>query len=76
MKANFVYLPIKEILFTQELGQYCTYGIEVLERGVLHSKISDISTDKNFVADLARRCTLGQLDPIHLLDVIEDLLGT
>lgn len=36
--------------------------------------VSDVSTDRAAVEQLARRCTEGQLDPIHLLDVVEDAL--
>ena len=76
MESYFTYIPVKEDLFSQELGHYFSYGIEMVKKGVLYHKISDISTDKNFVADLAQRCTLGQVDPIHLFDIIEDSLGT
>ena len=75
MKRDFIYIPVKESLFSQELGSYCSFGMEVIENGVLHSKISDVSTDENFVAALARKCTAGELDPVHLPDVIEDSLG-
>ena len=36
--------------------------------------IPDISCDKSFVDSLALRCSRGQLDPIHLLDVVLDAL--
>lgn len=76
MKSDFSYIPVKEDLFSRELGHYISFGIEALEHGSLCRRISDISTDEDFVAALARKCTSGQLDPIHLLDVIEDSLGT
>ena len=75
MKNELIYIPVKEALYSQELGYYCSFGIEVIEQGLPRLKVTDISTDGDFVAELAQRCTVGQLDPIHLYDVIEDSLG-
>lgn len=75
MKHDFIYIPVKESLCSQELGRCFSFGIEVQEQGLPCLKVADISTDESFVAKLARRCTSGQLDPIHLFDVIEDSLG-
>lgn len=36
--------------------------------------VRDISSDKETVSHLAERCLKLQLDPIHLLDVVEDFL--
>ena len=74
MKHNSIYIPVKESLYSQELGRYFSFGIEVQEQGPQRLKVSDISTNESFVAELARRCTSGQLDPIHLYDVVEDSL--
>lgn len=38
-------------------------------------RISDVSTDRNFVKKLTELCNRAQLDPIHLKDVIEDALA-
>ena len=75
MKNELIYIPVKETLYSQELGHYCSFGIEVIEQGSLRLKVADISTDGDFVAELVQRCSVGQLDPIHLYDVIEDSLG-
>ena len=72
---NFAYIPVEEELFSQELGNYRSCGMEVFENGSLHYKVSDISADENLMRVLARRCTDGLLDPIRLFDVIEDRLG-
>lgn len=37
--------------------------------------IPDISCDKSFVDALAQRCTIEQLSPTHLLDVVLDALS-
>jgi hypothetical protein len=68
------YHTVREILTTEEFGTYTTYGIigvENLDDSVIVF-VPDVSTDRTFVEDLARKCTEGCLSPIHLKDVIED----
>ena len=45
------------------------YGIEAVKCVIA---VPNISTDKQKVADLIRRCNEGQLATVHLKDVIED----
>lgn len=58
---------------------YTTYGILAARdlRGCQQvvQFISDVSLDRAFVEALARRCTAAQLDPCHLLDVVEDAIS-
>lgn len=75
MMHEFIYIPVRESLFSRELGHYLSFGLVASENGVPHSKVSDISTDESFVTELAQQCSAGYLDPIHLYDVIEDSLG-
>ena len=62
-------------LHNHDLGRM-SYGIqaEVRKHGSwsCEAHIPDISCDEAFVEKLARRCTNGQLSPIHLLDVVLD----
>ena len=55
-----------------------TYGIAATteENGICTytAYIPDISCSRDFVEALAKRCTEGQLNPIHLLDVVLDAL--
>lgn len=61
-----------------EIGAYRSYGLKVvakeadLETIVL--TIPDISPDKAFVAFLAEAFEREQLEPIHLPDVLENML--
>ncbi len=67
----FFYIPIEEELTTPEMGSYQSFGIRVEnEAGETVSVVSDISTDQQMVAELAKRCTNGELAPEHLHDVI------
>ena len=74
----FRYALISEKLFSSELGRYRSFGIRAFQKTECGWRevafVSDVSTDRAAVEQLARRCTEGQLDPIHLLDVVEDAL--
>ena len=75
MTRDFTYIPVRKDLISPELGYYSSFGMEVLEEGTLSLKVSDISTNESLVTVLAQRCTAGQLEPSHLFNVIEDMLG-
>ena len=74
----FRYIPVSEELSSPLLGQYHSFGIAAQKEVAGHwqtcCQVADISTDPIFVENLAARCTAGQLEPVHLLDVIEDAL--
>lgn len=65
------YSCFKERKHDNEYGDYITYGI-LLDGEVA---VSDLSLDGVRVRDLVARCNEGNLDPIHLPNVIEDFLG-
>ena len=74
-----VYLVVKESLFHPYVGRYISYGIKAVDitenmqlDGVF---ISDDPKYLKIVLDIAQRCTLFQLDPIHLMDIIEDSIS-
>ena len=73
MKIVYTYRVVCQKLSAPELGSYTTYGI-LAAREVVQF-ISDVSLDRAFVEALARRCTAAQLDPCHLLDVVEDAIS-
>lgn len=78
MTFIFRYALVSEQLFSSELGHYRSFGIQAFQQTECGWReaafVSDVSTDRAAVEQLARRCTEGQLDPIHLLDVVEDAL--
>lgn len=37
--------------------------------------VSDISCNREFVSNLAEKCSVGQLDPIHIYDVVIDAIS-
>ena len=73
MKIVYTYRVVCQKLSAPELGPYITYGLRGCQQVVQF--ISDVSLDRAFVEALARRCTAAQLDPCHLLDVVEDAIS-
>lgn len=74
----FQYLPIENKVFSPYLGWYRTFGLRVLRTGGKGEEevmvLPDVSTDFGFVLRMAGLFTEKQLDPVHLLDVIGDLI--
>ena len=71
------YQPTKNYLFSNESGLHVSFGIDVTDNNdqtIL--SISSVSTDRKKVVDLCELCTELQLDPIHLVDVLDDTFLT
>lgn len=73
--GRYLYEAVRHTAISEEIGDYVTYGIRVSEEGRELGFIPDVSTDGEAVERLAANCTAEVLDPIHLDDVIEDLLA-
>lgn len=78
-KTMVVYQVVKETLRSQEIGTYQTFGVgayrscqERLKRVAL---VSDVFLEQEAAERFVKRCNQLQLDPSHLLDVIEDALS-
>ena len=70
------YRPFIEERQDADLGAYLSFGIRAIdEQGNIVKEIHDVSTRLAFAASLCKRCTINELDPIHLKDVIEDSIG-
>lgn len=74
----FLYLPIENEMDSPYLGKYRAFGLRVLRNEADQDRelmvLPDISTDFGFILRLASLFTRKQLDPLHLLDVLEDML--
>ena len=74
----FQYLPIENEVNSPYLGRYRTFGLRVLrnetEGDIELMILPDVSTDFDFTLRLASLFTKKQLDPLQLLDVLEDIL--
>lgn len=79
---------VSELLENPELYSYCliptqvcindmevtTYGIGVLKNHIMLEYVLDISNDQNAVVSLLNLCDEGQVEPIHLKDIVENFL--
>lgn len=74
MENPWNYHAVKELRYSPELGRYLTYGIRALEGGRPVAHIHDIAADGHFVQRLAEDFCFHHLSPLHLQDVIEDML--
>lgn len=74
----FLYLPVKQQLYQEDLGNYTSYGIAAWKLPTLHPSpcifISDVTQDQRAAVYLCRQCTVGQLDPRQLENVVEDFI--
>ncbi len=74
----FLYLPVKQQLYQEDLGIYTSYGIAAWELPTMHRApcifVPDVTPDRRAAVLLSRQCTVGQLDPKQLKDVIEDFI--
>ena len=69
-----LFLPIREKLFHEELGEYVTYGIKAYQNTNMITNVSDVSTNFFFTLNLCVKFTFLKLSPCHLNDVLSDLL--
>lgn len=74
----YQYLPIQNEIFSPEIGKYRTFGLRVLRTQDGEDQeimiLPDVSTDFSFTLRLASLFTEKQLDPLHLLDVLYDII--
>lgn len=75
---KLLFLPVEQELFAPYIGHYRSYGIAAVCLSHSHCEIpafiSDVSTDYSFVSYLADLFTRNHLDPLHLLDAIENFI--
>ena len=75
-KEGVKYRKVREKLYFIELSKcYRTYGIAALSNGKCVAFVSDISTSSSAVRGLAKRCNKNSLDPVHLVDIVDDFLA-
>ncbi len=72
----FRYCAVEEHLCSPELGKYATYGLAVIDEhgGQTVATIHDVSSDGETVRRMAALFTERSLSPLHVHDVVEDML--
>ncbi len=73
------YQPVKKAIHHPDLDDYTAYGLQLYHcrnnQRLLIANIDDISTNQQFVEQLAMRFTLYQLSPIHFYDAVYDAVA-
>lgn len=69
------YVPVRQAIRSEELGNYATYGISVQKAEREIALISDVTTEYSQIKRLTDLCTQNQLDPDHLDEVLEDFFA-
>ncbi len=76
----FRYVLIKQQLHSVDLGNYESFGIQVIKetgnQQISCGVLSDISLNRSDVEDLVHRCNALDLHPIHLRDVVDNYLNS
>ena len=67
-----MYRLMAETHWMEEVGNYVSYGVQVCKGDEVLCTISDLSLDKNRVADFVERCNREELSVLHIQDVIDD----
>lgn len=75
---KFRFFAVAQTYCTAESRSYTAYAIhaeELTPQGwVSVHTIPGVSCDKEFASHLAEQCTRLQLSPMHLLDIVLDML--
>ena len=75
----YLYRVIEEDLYHEDIGDYRSYGIQCIRAsyGIYEASlfVSDVACDREKAESIAALCRRYQVSPIHLVDVIIDLIG-
>ncbi len=78
MNYSWKYRAIEEHQHHPDLGEYLTFGIEAWEEtryGWLNvNLIHDVTPEFEFAQTMTKKFNCFQLSPIHLKDVVEDMI--
>lgn len=75
MNRKYQYRVLGEFGKGENNQKGVSYGIIVIKtEQTIEKVIHDVCTDEAVVQKLVRRCNKEKLDPLHLMDVIEDEL--
>lgn len=69
---SYNYKCIKQNLFDKNIGNYITYGIEITDENII---VNDVSCNEEKVNDIVKLINRYQASPIHLYEIIENLLS-
>lgn len=70
-----IYSVLEENFTSEEGIEYKGYGIRIDDTDGNAFVISDVTDDSDALAALVEHCNDGELDTIHIYDVVEDFLA-
>lgn len=75
----YSYSYVREILQNEEVGEYSAYGVQIscitYEKCEPIQYISDVFVSEQDAKAFVDECNRLQLSPIHIDDVVQDVLG-
>ncbi len=69
---SYAYKCIEQELFNESIGNYITYGIEITEGNKI---INDVDCNRERACKIIDLLNQYQVSPIHIYDIIEDLIS-
>ena len=70
------YEPFPQEKWNEDTGTYTCYGIRAVgPGGTCLLAVEDVTLDLSEAQTLAKACTDGRLDPVHLVDVVLDWIS-
>ena len=70
----YQYRSVPETASDPHIGTFETYGLEILDDGDIVGVQHDVAVDGALVDTIARKCTEEQVEPVHIMDVILNML--
>lgn len=73
---NLQYIMAPKIRYAPEIGTYVSYDLaayDCFERDIV-SVVRDVTADRKTALHIVEKLNRYQLSPIHLIDVIQDML--
>lgn len=69
---SYTYQCIEQELHNEDIGNYITYGIEITEENII---MDDVSCNKEKAENIVELINMHQASPIHLDEIIDNLLA-
>ena len=69
---KYVYIAVEQKLKNKFIGNYTTYGIGLKDSDFI---VNDVSCDINTVNRIIKYLNKYQASPVHLRDIIDDMLS-
>lgn len=73
IKVDYYLIVDNKLYFDDKIPRN-TYGIEIIENDNEKEIVNDISTDEDFITNIIEKLKTNAVLPVHLFDIIEDLL--